>query len=73
MDVLEPVVAWNNDTAAIGLVARRGDVSAVDALPASVALSLSACGCLLEVPVVLNCLVSTWAIKCEHTSPAKSR
>ena len=73
MDMLDPVVAWDNGTPVVWLVARRRDVCEVETLPASVALTRSACGCLLEVPVVLNRPVATWAIECEHTSSARSR
>jgi len=73
MDVLDPVVAWDNGTPVVWLVARRQKGAAVDPLPAAVALARSACGCLLEVPVVLNRPVATWAIECEHTSSARSR
>ena len=72
MDVLDPVVAWDNGKPLVWLVARRQKGSAVDPLPAAVALMRSACGCLLEVPVVFDRPVATWAIECEHTS-ARSR
>ena len=71
--VIDPVAAWDNGTPVVWLVARRQDVCEVETLPASVALARSACGCLLDVPVVLNRPVATWAIECEHTSWARSR
>lgn len=73
MDVLDPVLAWIDRTPVVWLVARSHDGPAVDPLPAAVALTRSACGCLLEVPVVLDRPVATWAIECEHTSSARGR
>ena len=73
MDVLDPVVAWIDCTPVVWLVARHHDGPAVDPLPAAVTLTRGACGCLLEVPVVFDRPVATWAIECEHTSSAKSR
>jgi hypothetical protein len=72
MDVLDPVVACDNGTPVVWLVARRQDGLSVEVLPKSVALMRSACGCMLEVPVVFDRPVATWAIECEHTS-ARSR
>ena len=42
MDVLDPVVAWDEGTPVVWLVARRQNGSAVNPLPASVTLTPSA-------------------------------
>ena len=74
MEVVGPAVARAGDEpAVIWLVVRRRDDLVVDTLPTSIGLARPMCGCLLEVPVVLDRPVATWAIECAHSTSVTSR
>ena len=67
MTVADPIVVRSNDLPSdVWLLARRQAVDVVE-LPASLVVERSECGCLLEVPVVLDRPVATWGIECEHS------
>jgi hypothetical protein len=66
MIVADPIVVRSNDRPSdVWLLASRRPIDVAE-LPASLVVERSACGCLLEVPVVLDRPAATWGIECEH-------
>ena len=68
MRFVDPVVV-RTDGAVTGvwLVARSKSDGPPELPPPTIAISRSDCACVIEVPVVLDRPVATWAIECEHS------
>ena len=68
MNAIYPTVAWSAEgSAAIWLVAQHRAAPDTTAVPALIALTRQPCGCQLQLPVVLDRPMATWAIECEHS------
>ena len=73
MGVVEPVVVRSAGVAAgVWLVARTVSAEGKANPPVAIVIERSGCGCAIEVPVVLDRPVATWAIECEHSPSVPS-
>ena len=68
MNAIYPTVAWAAEgPSTIWLVAQHRAASDPTAVPAVIGLTRQPCGCPVQVPVVLDRRIATWAIECEHS------
>jgi hypothetical protein len=74
MDFVGPVVARNAGVpSSVWLVGRTRVAEVGQATPASIGIERSDCGCLVEIPVVLDQPMATWGIECEHSLAVSSQ